>query len=349
VKVKRKPMVNTNSSFFGPSAPVMTMKKNKKKKRRLRPVSKRVRKYVKRASKALDKWSDPIRIKLQRLEQLASTQNNVAWFQILSHSTTAFNGPLGPASVMTGNRVVEYNTLMDTSYKVLDADATNTTGAVRTLDMSRAYDPTVVYLGKRMAVQHTATYWFKNNTNFPAKLTVYIVQATQHTSMNPYSELGNLRHSAYASATPSVALEHDFTQYWSVPRSAKRIWRMVRKYQINLDGGQESHLSLKLPYFVFNPDRLKEQAVGVNDYPKGASFALLRIQGVPAHGSTGETNNLCMGETLVDCHMTWNRVVRMSEREQVQTLSMAARENFFAVTAAKIADPEQVVAAVVSK
>lgn len=183
-------------------------------------------------------------------------------------------------------------------------------------------------------------YHFKNNTNSTAEMTIYVLKCIDITSSDPLTELAELRKAAF-SDTGVVALDDDFSQYWSVKSvpATSRKWAIHEKVCIELSGGRESRVHLQMPKFRYNRDQHFEQ--GNATYVKGQYLIVCRIQGKPTHG-IANPGQQAMTNTLVDYARYRTLKTYVKNDTVVQVYKDAGNFGFNTIADPVVAAPEAV-------
>jgi len=208
-------------------------KSSKRKSKRTKRVSKQVTKTVKRA------------MKTGPMELIRDTQTNVF------------------AQVLSGVNKVRWKSLAlpklsdwlaRQKWTIIGNNDLNNASRVEDVDATA-----LTYLGKKFYFRDTFNFHFKNNTNSPCEMIVYLVKCQDQTIQPPVTELTELRKAAFSDESV-LPLDDDFNQFWTVERipSSKRKWVLHRKWSISLGGGEEANLFVKTPQFTLDPSRALE-------------------------------------------------------------------------------------------
>lgn len=255
-------------------------KKKVSRKIKARPCfSEREKKSIRAVARGL-KWCLREVDENQQMSQLACDQNKVAWGYI--------NPGLDYGDTLTWltSKVIGYYDLFYSS----------ATGLV---DQVAAVDPTITGLVTRttlafpIKVEITARLHLKNNSNFQAEVTLYVVRCNQDTSNSATEDIDDRLREKYnstASGGNMTTKEDNFAQYYSVSGFDKnKKWDIIDKQQMTLAGGQESKNILRGTKMLTNTDF---ETGSANLYKKGDIQFLYRIQGVPSHGQTSPSNRM---------------------------------------------------------
>lgn len=278
------------SGLSNRASTLVTMGKRgkKKSKKKLPPaLNKRQKKSVRRLVKVSDK--DMLHSKETNvMHQVSNAVNKVEWSELILQTTSDFNARCNFTSI--GNN-----------------DA-NTVSRIEEISMESTVTS---YLGKKFYFEDSHRFKFKNNTNSSAEMVIYVVKCTDYTSYTPLNDLTEMRKAAFGS-TIVLAKEDDFNQYWTVPRigTAQRKWRIHKRFSIDLGGGEEAILPIRLPQVGYDPAVVVE--MGSSAYMKGQYAIICRIMGKPSH-DVASLSTLGMSNTLVDA------IEYRKEKTSVQT------------------------------
>lgn len=268
----------TNSSVANSAnIPVMVMKKKKKKQKKKKgPIfTKRQKASIRRMLKSSDK--DLLHSKETNvMHQLSSAANKVAWDELILDSAAD----------------------LETRMNYTTAYYTGATTAIGDISFSNA--TTSDYVGKKFYFKDSHRFKLKNNTNSAAEIVFYVLKCVDYTNFGPLLELTELRKAGF-SAGAVLPKEDDFNQFWTVPRISKkeRKWVIVKKYSVDLNGGEEAMIPIRYPEVVY--DASVQVEMGDTTYWKGSCAVVTRIIGKPTHDAP-TTGLLGFSNTLVDIY-----------------------------------------------
>lgn len=275
-------------------------RRHKKKRSRSRKISKSLRRTIRSIAKHEDLWGKPVTVQRSTFRQKISPVSEVTW---------------SPMGFMNGDTTIQASNLvtqMNSYFQFAQQDpATGAGGDIDDEGALQAGDYTNQY-NKKCRFQFQNTYNLRNNSNFTAKLIFYVVQCTQNTDQAAIDELIAVRKATFSDEIIEP-LNESFQQFWTVPgfSQSKRKWKMIKKYEICLNAGQEAKLFIKAPKRVFHPDTWKK--VGESDlYVKGFCDVLLRQTGVIAH-SLATPTSVIMGNSVVDMRVDSRMTLELSE------------------------------------
>lgn len=197
----------------------------------------------------------------------------------------------------------------------------------------------LTYLGKKFIFRDTYNFHFKNNTNSPCDMVIYLVKCQDQTQQSPVTEITELRKAAF-SDTSVLPLEDDFNQFWTVERiaSSKRKWVLHKKWSISLGGGEEANLFVKTPKFKLDPSRALE--AGSDPYQKGQYGIIARTMGKVTHDKA-DLSFVGVANTQIDYRVDVRTKTYMESSQYMQVVRQKANEGVTMSTPV-IADPEQV-------
>ncbi len=293
----------------GATAVVRAGKKGKKtKKSKKLPYAKQISKMIERKMKAGIKvlMTD---IETNEFKKILSEVNKVKWNTLYLQTKT------------TARDRLEYRTLQ----------ASGGSTSVTEIDSGNAY------LGRKYYFKDSFNMHFKNNTNSPAELVVYLLRCNDYTVLSPTSEMNELRKAAFSN-TQVLSKEDDFNQYWTIPRinASKRKWQIQKHWKIDMSGGEESTLFVSPRMVIFDPSVIVEE--GDATYFKGQYAVVIREQGKVTHDTSTKTN-LGLSNTEIDVMVNVRRKTYMQQSTVVQTHRQAANVGV-ALSAPTVAEPE---------
>lgn len=180
------------------------------------------------------------------------------------------------------------------------------------------------YVGKKFFMKDTADLRFKNNSNAPAEITVYLVKCMNYTNFGPLSDLTESRKAAFGDASV-LDYTDDFNQYWSVPRVSgnQRKWKIHKHWKLHLNGGQDGRVYVKIPQYTFDPTLAFEMSD--TTYYKGTYAIIFRSMGVVSH-DTASTGLLGISNTIVDCRAVVNEKTYMRNSMVVKAVRQLANQ-----------------------
>lgn len=279
-------------------------KLKRRRRRRLRPpFSKRQKKFIVKATKkALVKLAHK---KEMSFYQISNAANKVNWSNLFAKNRANMQGYFQTYAIQS----------------VTPGTTTITRHDPKDLTLPTLTDG---YNMKYFLVV-TAKYVLRNNSTFPAKITMYNMVCQADTNDDPQTNLTDrikYHKNTESGTAPSLSLvkEDDFNQYWTVPNAGKNnnaYWKPVDRKSIELGSGGEVtvYFKNKVNYRFITDQQL---AFGPNDI-----YHLYRIMGVNTHTTT--TNNLVMSETLVDVWQTVDfKIYRQTDSTTLTPLSHLA-------------------------
>lgn len=269
-----------SNSFKAPK----TIYPKKRKSRRGRPISKRVKKYVKYA-KIHNDWQLVRSQTTSDFKPITSAVNKVDWSnQFLPLASTYFG------------RMV-YNTILDDG---LGADE------LATRDVN---DTIGAFQGKSWKYEDNFKYWLKNNANGQANLVVYQFKCIEGTDFAPIVSMEQSRDAKYSESTTSLAIADDFDNYWSTAgHLGQRPWKLIKKCSVRLQPGEETRLSFD-SQFIFNPAM---QAQKATTYYEGQRAIVFRLMGTLSHDA-GTPTLVGFSPTQVDIRNQYTQKDYMKE------------------------------------
>ena len=292
--------------------------KRKKKSKKLTVRS--VRKMISRSKKIMPKTKINEQ-ELNKFGYVTSSINKVNWIGLLSQNKTSARGRM--------------------DFKQLGYNHVTPGSVVEDIDVSAA---TGDYVGLKYEMKDSFQYHFKNNTNFPAELVLYVWKCVDYTDNDPINEIRRLRDAAFSTNSMSPALEDDFNQYASVKRASKKDhnWVIHQRLATDFGGGEEARLTLNVPTVRFDPNIQIEQ--GDTTYFPSCYYVAVRLMGKPAHSNEGDPKVIKVGlsNTQLDYRLNYVTRTYMEADRAVRTLSHLANQIDVPDTPIKVADPEQV-------
>lgn len=285
------------------------MRRPRKRSRRKLSLAKRVRRIVKAHT-----WTKPWTERNVKAGTVVNTLNLTEWINFDTEMSLRSNID----AIMTDDG--------GPTFWVPDAAGTNTI----------TFQPNLSSLGPAgLLAQTNAKYkisksmqlMMRNNTSFPADLTIYIVKVEDFTTLSPTTELNDLY---LASIKDSLAsdFKRDPFQYFSITGVGKnqRKYSIYQKQALKFKAGEQIDFSIKLPNYIYDVATIDAQTTA-STYLKGTYQVLFRLQGVPSHDSTNSLNT-GTSQTQLDYVMRTFRSVSMKLGNAVHQTNMDARTGY---------------------
>lgn len=232
----------------------------KKPRNRKKPISKRIKKYVKFANTHND-WQLINSTEATSFDPYTSAINKVSYVNMHLPLASTFYARM------------KYQTIRDDGLGVdelAERDVNATVGA---------------YQGKVWKFIDSLKLHIKNNTNAQANMIIYQLKCVESTDVTPTLTLQQSRDAHYSDSTTDLAITDDFNCYWSTGgKLGLRPWKLVKKYEFKLQPGEETRISCKMPPIIFDPAMHTEQ--GLLGYYEGQTALFSRQVGTLSHDAT---------------------------------------------------------------
>lgn len=308
---------NGGSIVAGVSKRRKKPKKNKPLKRIKRIISKAIK-----SSKVMKevKLND---IQSQYMYQIATLANKVEW--------ELFNPGWNLDQWL---RVCHYEAISNTSDGVTIANTVVPSSTVATLN------------DLKFKIKALYQLHGKNNTNSPCELVIYFMKCNCNTDAAAIADLDfrlarqkktTVLASPTSALTSAQAKEDDYYQYWSTPHMKDSQWDIKEKKKIYLQPGDEIKVSFSHTFSVRNGTDVTVPTA----YQKGFPQIIMRLQGVPSHDATAETNCM-MSPSQVDFLVQSSFKTYKSESAMTGQMHLQTVRTGFTGTTAVLAEDEEV-------
>ncbi len=314
--LKTKRSKSLPSNIVDMSAPEQPLQSNamprirrrrKRSTRRKRMTKKSLTKKIRRAI-ATPQWTKPWTQRVVESHNITSAVNQVAWntfdraLSRISSIKVLLTDDGGPTYYNQDILGTNYLSQPDLTV-VSPAGLLNLTGAK--FKISRNYNVSM-----------------RNNTNFPAHMTVYVFKCTDYTQRTPFDDL-NLVYQSQIKDSVSQDVTLDPFQYFTVTGASQqsRQWKIHSKQQYYLDGGKGAAFNIKIPPFVYNPDLISKFAIPDVDYAKGSFYVMFRTTGVPAHDAS-VASSVGWGNCSLDLVVRQFTMTQAQRNRQARTNTM---------------------------
>lgn len=194
----------------------------------------------------------------------------------------------------------------------------------------------------KFKVKKMLQYRIRNNTNFPQYQTWYVVKCLAYTEDTTLNDLDKAYQSSLKDSTTGDYAKDPF-QYWSVRGvgESKRKYKLVKRFDVSFNPGEEKQFTVKLPSFIFSPAVANLQSVTDNTFMKGSYQIVRRTMGAPMHDSTTTTNTGLANSSVDVVRRQFISVALKNNSMEVSKHQMDTRTGFTA-TVPIIADKDGV-------